>query len=69
VFLFLGGTDLECAKSADADDSGALNLSDAVFVLSYLFMAGMPPAQPFPACGTDPTPDGLTCEFFPPCRA
>jgi hypothetical protein len=68
LFLFLGGADLECPKSADADDSGVLDLSDAVFGLTYLFLSGSMPARPFPDCGIDGTPDGLTCASYPPCR-
>jgi hypothetical protein len=51
-----------CADAADADDSGAIDLADAIHLLSALFLGGPAPAAPFPACGTDPTEDALDCE-------
>lgn len=42
-------------------------MSDAVYLLSYLFTGGRPPEEPFAACGLDPTPDRLTCEEYAPC--
>ncbi|MBN1444056.1 MAG: hypothetical protein JXA90_15200 [Planctomycetes bacterium] len=68
-YLFLGQpARLGCPQSADTDDNGALDLSDAVYLLSYLFTGGRRPDDPFHACGLDPTPDGLTCDSFDPCR-
>jgi hypothetical protein len=59
-----------CLKAADINDDGRLDLSDAVFTFNYLLQPGKNngdtlypgPGAPFPACGTDPTPDTLTCE-------
>ncbi|MBI4600938.1 MAG: CotH kinase family protein [Planctomycetes bacterium] len=63
-FLFLGGNALDCADAADADDNGHTGLADAVGILEHLFRAGRPPAAPGPAaCGPDPTPDGLSCDY------
>jgi parallel beta-helix repeat protein len=64
--LFLDAT-LPCEKSADADDTGELNLADALDVLNYLFLAGAPPPDPGLACGTDPTGDDLTCASYDAC--
>ena len=62
------GTAGVCDKSLDGNDDGAIDLSDAIYLLLALFQPGFPdPAPPFAECGTDPTPDGLTCESFPPC--
>jgi len=67
-YLFGGDPkSLSCMKSADANDSGGVDLADAVWLLSYLFADGPAPPQPFPGCGTDPTPDGLGCAAFPLC--
>ena len=59
---------LACEKSADPDDSGALEIWDALLLLWYLFLEGLPPAEPFMSCGFDPTADPLGCNSFPPCR-
>jgi hypothetical protein len=70
-YLFLGGAEPACLKSADANDSGgsAPDLSDPVYLLNFLFLGGPEPPAPFHDCGTDPTIDGdeLSCESFPPC--
>jgi hypothetical protein len=51
-----------CVDAFDADDSGAVQLTDALRLLKYLFDGSSPalPA-PFPHCGRDETPDSLTC--------
>ena len=55
--------------AADADDSGELNLSDAVWIFRYLFLGGDAPPDPGPAtCGEDPTDDDLGC-VTPGCPA
>jgi hypothetical protein len=51
-----------CLDAADGNDDGALGLTDAIYVLSHLFLGGPAPPPPFPAPGADPTPDGLDCE-------
>ncbi|MBI4603261.1 MAG: hypothetical protein HY721_15010 [Planctomycetes bacterium] len=58
-FLFQGGTGPTCIDAADADDSGILNLTDALAILRSLFQGSGPLPEPFPACGPDPTADGL----------
>ena len=52
-----------CLVALDVDDSGAINLSDTVFLLGHLFRTGSPPPPaPSPDCGVDPTPDAaMTC--------
>jgi hypothetical protein len=37
------------------DDDGALTLTDAIYLLQYLFLGGPPPGPPS-YCGADPTP-------------
>jgi len=49
------------------NDDAAINVGDAIYALSTLFTGGAPPPAPFPACGADPTADGLGCAIFPPC--
>ena len=62
--LFLKGEEPGCMDAADADDSGDVNLADAVAVFGYLFSDGpsLPPPA-FPICGADLTDDEL-----PPCQ-
>jgi hypothetical protein len=60
LHLFAGRS-LSCEKAADANDDGNVNLTDALFLLDFLFRAGPSVAAPRGACGTDPTPDSLGC--------
>ena len=39
-----------------------------VYSLSFLFLGGPVPVEPFGDCGRDPTEDGLDCASFPACR-
>lgn len=64
--LFLGnGTVFDCEKAADVDDSGSVNLTDAIYLLNALFLEGPAPTAPFPEAGEDPTPDDLECGRYP----
>jgi hypothetical protein len=59
--LFQGAGPLRCADAADVDDSGRVDITDAIFALGHLFRGGPAPPPPFPAAGVDPTGDGLAC--------
>ena len=48
---------MKCIDAADKDDSGEVDLSDAIALLNYVFLAGSNPKHPFPECGRDTTPD------------
>ena len=48
-------------KAADVTDDSAVDISDSVYLLNFLFLGGSPPPPPFPTPGEDPTPDDLTC--------
>jgi hypothetical protein len=63
AYKFRGGLPPLCMDAADANDDGAIDQSDVIFVVSYVFSRRLAPPPPFPACGLDPTPDDLTCEF------
>ena len=67
-YLFLGEDRPVCLDAADVDDSRNVTLTDGIYLLNHLFRAGPVPTEPFPMCGTDPTPDDLSCEFFPRCE-
>jgi hypothetical protein len=62
--LFFSVEPSPCPDLSDVDDSGVVDVTDAVFLLGYLFSKGPAPADPFPKCGPDPTPDGLDCGRF-----
>ena len=57
--------------SADANDTGNIEITDAIIIFSWLFTGGAPPAPPTPSspgypaedCGVDETEDGLGCEM------
>ncbi len=55
------GFPIACPDAADFDDSGNVDLSDALGVLGYAFRDGDPPASPFPERGVDITDDPLEC--------
>ncbi|MEM7167356.1 MAG: hypothetical protein AAF581_17980 [Planctomycetota bacterium] len=65
-YLFLGAT-TTCLVAMDVNDSGGVNTADAVYHLTFLFLAGAIPPAPFPSCGDDLTPDTLTCDAFATC--
>ena len=62
--LFRGAA-LVCPDAADANDDGALDISDAIMTLGFLFL-GMPPTlpEPHPNRGPDPTSDALDCASY-----
>ena len=67
---FVPGSQTTCASTLDADDSGAADVADIVFLLEYLFRQGSAPPSPFPNCGEVGSPD-IDCDsnnvcFFPP---
>ncbi|MEM7232368.1 MAG: hypothetical protein AAF517_09350 [Planctomycetota bacterium] len=57
--LFLGGQAPDCPDAADLDDDGRILITDAMFMLNYIFREGTPPPTPTISCGIDPTPDDL----------
>lgn len=60
-YLFLGGNGPECLSACDLNDDGLVNIADSITNLSYLFVGGAAPLPPFRTCGSDPTPDELSC--------
>jgi hypothetical protein len=67
--LFRVGFPSECEDASDVDDSGAVDISDGVVFLQFLFGEGPRPPMPYPSCGLDPSPDNLGCEDSPLCEA
>ncbi|MBI4604784.1 MAG: hypothetical protein HY721_22710 [Planctomycetes bacterium] len=79
-YLSLAEVEVFCAEGpppgkvfhrGDADDNGQLQLTDAIRILGFLFLGGVPPEAPGPppaACGPDP--QGSTqvgCEGYLSC--
>ena len=60
-FLFFGQSAPPCLKAADANDDQLINLSDATYTFIFIAAGGAAPLAPFPAPGSDPTEDGLSC--------
>jgi hypothetical protein len=60
--------------AADANDTGAVEITDAIIIFSWLFTGGAAPAAPSPLspgytaaeCGPDATEDGIGCDALAP---
>ncbi|MGE4620222.1 MAG: hypothetical protein AAEJ04_10495 [Planctomycetota bacterium] len=61
-YIFTNGSS-NCMDSGDANDDGGVDVSDAVRILLHLFGNSGPLPAPHGACGSDPTPDALGCDF------
>ena len=62
ILAYLQGTfAVSCLDAADANNDGAIDVSDPSYVLEYLFNGGAAPPAPFPSCGEDDNTDPLTC--------
>jgi hypothetical protein len=58
--FYAGAAPLPCPDAADADDTGELDLTDAIYSLNFQFMGGPRPPAPGPLTpGMDPTMDQL----------
>ncbi len=68
-YLFSGGPEPSCLDTADANDTGFINLADALYMLRHVFglLGDQFRPAPFGLCGTDPTADGLSCSGYAPC--
>lgn len=62
--LFLGQTvrPFACQDAADSNDSGTIEITDAIVIFNYLFRADAAPAAPSPGCGFDATSSELECD-------
>jgi hypothetical protein len=52
-----------CEDRVDANDDGAANITDVIYLGNFLFRRGPRIPAPFPGEGTDPTSDLLPCPF------
>jgi hypothetical protein len=63
LFYLFEGQSVGCLEALDSNDSRTINVTDAIYVLRYLFAGGTQPSAPFPAAGSDPDPAStLGCE-------
>ena len=67
MIVFLGEREPSCLKAADTNDSGGVDLTDAVGIFEFLFSGGPPPVGADTGCGVDTTVDGLSCEEVTNC--
>ena len=51
-----------CNSAADFDDSGAIEISDLINLVGFIYFRGRAPARPYPHPGFDGTPDDLPCD-------
>ncbi len=58
----MAGGPAMCLSAHDADNDGNIDLEDSIFCLTFMFLGGPLLPAPYPSCGVDSTPDGLTCE-------
>ena len=60
IYLFLSdGGESTCLDALDADDTGTIELTDAIYIFNFLFLGGPIIPDPYPVAGTDPTLDAL----------
>jgi hypothetical protein len=45
----------------DTNGDGKIDISDAIYILQFLFLGGPAPEASFPDAGTDPSEDKLGC--------
>ena len=73
-FLFLRGPAPTCLESMDANNDARIDITDAIGILTHLFLGQAMIASPGPPgepCGHDPDPPGspgdIGCGAYPPC--
>lgn len=66
LFLGAGGAG-NCRESMDVDDNGFVEITDGIYLLTFLFSGGRPPAAPFDECGVDRGGGSLGCESYEAC--
>lgn len=67
-YLMANGMSPSCPDAADTNDSGVIEVSDAILLLTYLFQDETAPPPPGPGiCGVDPTPSVLSMDCLDSC--
>jgi hypothetical protein len=69
AFNFIGGEPPPCLAACDADGDGEVVgiVNDALYMLQHSFSSGPAPPEPYPNCGPEPDPRGLSCDAPPDC--
>ncbi len=66
--LFLGEATPGCVAVTNTNGDDATNITDATYLLNYLFAGGLAPVAPFPECGRGMVADtALGCQTLPQC--
>ena len=60
VLHLFAGEPVTCLDALDTNDSGSLEITDAILLLDHLFRGGVAPSEPHPYAGEDPTPERAT---------
>ena len=66
-YQLLGGYEPSCEDALDFDDTGAVDLTDVIRALGFLFLGTVPPPAQPRQCGPDPTDDTLGCSSHAAC--
>ena len=61
------GAPVTCLWASDANDDGLHTIADPIYTASYVFLAGAPPAAPFPDCGFDAVQSPTDCVTYNSC--
>ena len=62
LFVLFGNEEpSSCPDACDANDDEALDVSDTIALLNYLYAQGRAPPEPFTEPGVDPAGDDLEC--------
>jgi hypothetical protein len=64
-FLFVAPIAPPCLEACDSDGSGAVQIPDAIFLLTHLFLGQAAPPAPGIGCNVDPSPSALGCVQSP----
>ena len=73
-FLTTGSSKAARDETADANNSGAIDIQDAIGIVRHIFFADQMPSDPEPSsCGVDPDDPGsdgnLGCDVYSSCDA
>ncbi len=66
-FLFSGEAEPACAEATDTNADGTVNITDGIYLLTFLFTGGAGPPAPYPECGRINGLPEDQCKSFDPC--
>lgn len=65
--ILFGGAESSCDAAVDTNANDMLDIGDAIFTLTSVFLGGPAPSTPHPDCGFSESPLVLSCERFTHC--